>query len=478
MARNGSGWFQNLLKDTAAGFFGSDYLRDYRHADKAFHSNLYQYAPKLKFLFHCYFNINTNVYDIDKNSGTQQNFGILVRDVKLPAYNIQTAQMNQYNRKRIVQTKIKYDPVSFTFFDDNSNTMAKMWAAYYTYYYNDGSVPEVAFGSVRGGRGQDLSSVVKTGAVRGLGGGVTSAGPNGSQYFERNIYNKSITGNDSWGYIGENNSSQSGNKKPPFFKDITIYGFYQKNFIAYTLINPVITNFAHDTYDYEQANGVMKNTMTVDYETVVYNEGAMAGGKPSGGGLVPGFADDATYDRELSPISKPGSNNTILGQGGLVDGLSGTLKGITNGNPLGAIQAAGTTYNTFKNTNIVQTLKTELKNTFINNLRQQPNETRNLNFTFNNPSSGPGSATNAGAPPVDASGGTSSVPTTNKTKGTAYQENPSGPVDFGSTALDSIGIPNSPPAGKQSNTGGGVNLPVTETGRTLGGASITGIGAG
>jgi hypothetical protein len=459
-----SGWFQNLLKGAAGGFFGSDYLRDYTHADKAYHTNLYQYAPKLKFLFHCYFNINSDVYDIDGNPNTQQNFGLLVRDVKLPAYTIQTAQMNQYNRKRIVQTKIKYDPVTFSFFDDNSNTMAKMWAAYYTYYYNDGNMPDVVFGGVRGGKGQDLSSTIKKGTIRGLGSQVQGGGANDSKYFDRNIYQPSITDNVAWGYEGSNNSKQSGDKKPSFFKDITIYGFYQKNFIAYTLINPIITQFAHDTYNYEESAGIMKNTMTLDYETVVYNEGAMAGDKPSGGGLVPGFAVDGLYDRKLSPIAMPGSNNTVLGQGGLVDGLSGTLKSLGSNPPnvIGAIKSAGSTYNTFKNTNIVQTLKNDLQNQFINSMRQEPNATRNLNFDFKNPASGPGSAGNASAPPIDSTGGTSSLQNTDKTKGTAYRESVAGPIDFGATALDYIGIPNVPPAGKQSNTGGGVNLPPTQ----------------
>lgn len=450
-----SGWFQNLLKDAAGGFFGSEYLRDYTHADKAFHSNLYQYAPKFKYLFHCYFNINQSVYDIDKNASTQQNFGILVRDVKLPSYQMQVQQMNQYNRKRLVQTKIKYQPVSFTFFDDNSNTMAKLWAAYYTYYYYDGSNPDVLFGGKPGAKGQDLGSAIQAGTVRGLGGRSGAGGADSSQYFERNLYNPSITGNTNWGYVSE--SSQP--KKQPFFKDITVYGFYQKNFIAYTLINPVITEFAHDTYSYDEGTGIMKNTMSIDYETVVYNEGNLAGNNP--GQLVPGFADVNTYDRKLSPIAMPGSNNTVLGQGGLVDAVNGAVNSFTgkNKNILAGIKTIGAAYKTFKNTNLVQTLKNDLKTSFLNNLRQQPNQTRNLNFSFENPASGPGAANNASAPTTGAVGGTSATQTTDKTKGTSFQiRNGSNPTNIVGTNTTS-GLPNETTAGKQSNTGGGVELP-------------------
>lgn len=456
-----SGFFQNLLKDTAGGFFGSDYLRDYTHANKIFGTNLYQYAPKLKFLFHAYFNINQDVFSL--GSGVQGNYGLIVREVKLPSYTFQTYAMNQYNRKRIIQTKIKYDPVSFVFYDDNSNAMARLWASYYNYYYGDGTAADVTIGEARGGRGQDLGSAVRGGSVNGLGNNTIQAGANGAKYFDRNQYDKSITDNVTWGYIGDNNSGAQGNRKPPFFKDITIYGFYQKNFIAYTLVNPIITQFAHDTYDYEQGNGVMKNTMTLDYETVTYNEGKMAGEKSSGGGLVPGFNEDGYYDKMLSPIAVPGSNNKVLGNGGLVDGLSGTLNQLGNKNFIGAIKTAGATINTFKNINIKQSLKNELKNSFLQGMRNPPNESRNLAFSFKNASSGPGNPTAAGAPPTGSAGGTDSTPNTNVTKSPAYQVSPSGGtvVDFGAYGgFGGVDIPqNPPPAGKQSTTGQGANLP-------------------
>lgn len=448
-----SGWFQNLLKDTANGFFGAgaEYIRDYTHASKAFGQNLYQYAPKFKYLFHCYFNINNNVYDIDGNPASQQNYGILVRDVKLPSYTIQTAQMNQYNRKRIITTKIKYDPVNFTFYDDNSNTMAKLWAAYYTYYFYDGSNPNVFVGNARGNKGQDLGSVVGEGSVRGLGGRTGAAGETAAKYNSRDIYDSFVTGQTKWGYIGES----SNGAKIPFFNNITIYGFYQHSFISYTLINPVITNFAHDTYDYEQGTGIMKNSMTIDYETVVYNEGAMAGDAPSGGGLVPGFAEEGYYDRRVSPIASPGSNNNILGKGGLVDAVNGFTKNIGS-NPFKAIKQAGAAYKTFKNVNIVQTLKNDLKASFLDNLRSKPNETRNLSFNFANPNT-------TQAPPPGQPNGVGSVsqtPTTDQTKGTSDSLTSDSPRVVRPDVITTQVFPAPVPAGTQSGTTSG-NLPPT-----------------
>ena len=46
---------QNFLK----GFTATQNLRDYTHASKTFVAGNYGYAPKQKFLFHVYFDINT-----------------------------------------------------------------------------------------------------------------------------------------------------------------------------------------------------------------------------------------------------------------------------------------------------------------------------------------------------------------------------------------------------------------------------------
>ena len=283
-----SGFNQNLLNDVAGvgSLFGNAILRDYAHASKTFRTNSYQYAPKLKFLFHTYFELNTSL-------GDQTNFGLLVKEIKLPTFAFQTAQMNQYNRKRIVQTKIKYEPIEISFHDDNGNQATKLWEAYYQYYYNDSTKP---------------------GSVLGNNRGAAAVGQN--DYNSRNIYNSSISGDDDWGFSGGQNSGAG--VKVPFFKNITVFGFNQHNFTAYTLINPVITSFGHDTYNYSEGSGTMTNRMTLDYETVVYNYGAMDGRSP--GNIVSGFGDPAHYDTLPSPIAGQGQG-TILGQGGLVDAV-------------------------------------------------------------------------------------------------------------------------------------------------------------
>lgn len=348
-----SGFFQNLFGDVAKGFFGNDYVRDYTHAAKTFRTNAYQYAPKYKFLFHVYFDINPAVYA--KGIAQGSNFGLAVKTIDLPKYSIDTATLNQYNRKRLVQTKIKYNPITVVFHDDNGNIVNDMWYNYYTYYFQDANKPVVNTSGRQTTNGNNSGSV---------------------NFNRRNLYDGDITGDEDWGYIGETSSpdgtasqANQGISKIPFFRSIQIFGLNRHNFIQYTLINPVITSFNHDTYDYSQGNGTMSNTMTIDYETVKYAEGAIDGRAPSN--IVTGFGLETNYDRTPSPINRLGSNGTILGQGGLVDAAGGFINDLSNGNILGAVRTAGTAYNTFKNKNLKQIATQDLNSMLYSATQQQ-----------------------------------------------------------------------------------------------------------
>jgi len=366
-----SGFFQDLLSGAAEGFFGSDYVRDYTHASKIFRPNSYANAPKLKFLFHTYFEINPEIYNAGVDN--RQNYGLLVKDIKLPSYSFDTVQLNQYNRKRVIQTKIKYDPVNITFHDDNANTITKLWEAYYRYNYRDGSNPGVMFSGSRGN---------------------TSGGD--VNYNNRNIYESDINSYD-WGYIGD--TFTGSNKKVPFFKNIKVFGFYQHNFTSYTLINPIITSFSHDNYAYSEGSGIMQNQMTIDYETVVYNYGAIDGNNPDN--IVTGFGSEENYDRRRSPIALPNSNAKILGPGGLLDSVGGTLETLGSGNILGAIKTAGSVYYTFKDRNLKQIAKQELLNG-VSSALTNPNVTRNITNWIQQVGSTPSPIATAGAPTTGA----------------------------------------------------------------------------
>jgi hypothetical protein len=331
------------------GLFGNDYLRDYTHASKTFRPNGYQNAPKHKFLFHVYFEINPDAYAFSGG-----NFGLLVKDIQLPIYRFDVKEYNQYNRKRLVQTKINYEPVQITFHDDNGSQITDLWHAYYTYYYGDGRIPDSGiFDRDQPGGGEVFA--LNTGGIE-------------SQNYDKdftipNLYNGDLSAQMNWGYIGESNFPQTGvaGQRLPFFKNVTVYGFSQHSFVAYTLINPIITEFQHDRYNYDEGNGVMKHNMTLAYETVVYNTGYIDGRTPDE--IVTGFGTEANYDREVSPITKIGYNGLVLGQGGLIDAIGGAFKRMES-DPYNAWKDLGKIYNQAKREGLTKgsTFKNQARN--------------------------------------------------------------------------------------------------------------------
>jgi hypothetical protein len=128
------------------------------------------------------------------------------------------------------------------------------------------------------------------------------------------------------------------NSIAPFFNDITIYGMSQKTYAQYTMINPLITDWTHDTYDYSAGNQVIQHVMSIRYENVKYYSGAVGGDQPSD--QLAGFADPAHYDTTKSPIGRPNSNNQVM--------INGQLQTSTQGNKQD-LQALSQGQNTLQN---------------------------------------------------------------------------------------------------------------------------------
>ena len=380
-------------QDFLQGFLGSDGLKDYSHASKTFRPNGYSLAPRNKFLFHVYFTLNTSqIPALQASMGTGSDIveiGLLVKNIQLPNYTMGVETMNQYNRKRLVQTKIDYNPVKIEFHDDTGDRVRNMWYNYFSYYYKD---PSQAYGSAPNTNGS-------------MGTGPSSKP--GFDYNARDIYSSTRVVND-WGFIGESFSDGTGgvgvtglgSGKPAFFRDIKIFGLSQHKFAEYVLINPMITEFNHDTYDYAQGNGIMAHNMTIKYETVKYYTGAVSGVRPDTN--VVGFADPAYYDEVRSSLSRPGSKATVLGQGGLIDTGIGIIEDLQSGGVagiIGAVQKAGTAYNTFKGKDIASIALNEVKTGATTILKQSlPGQVRGAIGT----TATPGTAGGIGARPATA----------------------------------------------------------------------------
>lgn len=111
------------------------YLKDSAYASKFFGGQSMLFQPKRKFLFAAGFLANMEsgmMRDVQ-----QQEMAFLVKRVETPKFTFDVDTLNQYNKKRVVQKKINYDPISITFHDDVSNTIFKLASNYIRYYYGD-----------------------------------------------------------------------------------------------------------------------------------------------------------------------------------------------------------------------------------------------------------------------------------------------------------------------------------------------------
>ena len=274
MALTSNGFLDNLI----SGLLGpKGTVADWQHASRLYVDNDLRFAPKQKFLYHVYFQLDPIVRTILPELKDKHNLeiGMLVRSADLPKFTAMVETRNKYNRKKNVQTAIQYEPINIMFHDDNYGVTTALLEAYYRYYYADASY------------GRDPGAYNKAGA-----GDNTYMGSGRNQYK----------------YGLDNNISV------PFFKNIQISQLAKKTYTTYTIVNPIITNWNHDTLDNTDGSTTMTNSITVAYEAVHYSRGSV---NASSEGEPTGFGDPSHYDTQPSPIS-------LLGGGTLgLDGIFG-----------------------------------------------------------------------------------------------------------------------------------------------------------
>lgn len=146
-----------------------------------------------------------------------------VSSVTVPGFNVDGQLMNQYNKKRFVQTRLNYDPVTVTFYDTFDNEWHNLMRDYIAHYYNgtDGIEQRTVL---------EGSSTVTPNFVTDLG-----FTPNSNRYFF------------------------------PVIK--IIQNGYRGKFRETRLINPAITTIQGDTLDYSDSNPVMY-TVTFQPESI------------------------------------------------------------------------------------------------------------------------------------------------------------------------------------------------------------------
>lgn len=226
-------------------------LRSSQHAARLFVDDQFRLAPKSTFLFHVNFSINQNaLIDISLAQTYGHEINMLVKSTDLPKFQLKMETLNQYNRKKNIQTTHSYESINIVFHDDNMSLINNLWQNYYSYYYADPQSAQVP-----------------------------------------GAYNRTAT--RSFDFIPTAYGFDNGSSTP-FFNSITLYQMARHEYVSYTLYNPIITAFSHPKVKYAES-GVAENNMTIAYEAVSYDSGDVIAGDPSG------FAQEH-YDPTPSPL--------------------------------------------------------------------------------------------------------------------------------------------------------------------------------
>lgn len=259
-----------ITKKFLGGLFGDGpggYLRDSHHAAYNF-NQLGQYvqqnSPRHKFNFLTRFNFNNvepvkTFVDSYLSRFEQDQIVPLVKRVDMPSFSINSEKLNQYNKWRISQTKINYQPITIVFHDVVDGKTLRLWEMYYEYYFNDGVYINKSSDQLAQ---FDPPNSIKSGTL------------NISEFYN-DIVSKENIFKGNFGYRLDTQvfeQKQISSKATRYlFDSIEIFQFHGQRYSKAELINPRIIEFKHDTLNYEDSSGIVELTFTIDYEDVVYD---------------------------------------------------------------------------------------------------------------------------------------------------------------------------------------------------------------
>jgi len=268
---------------TGAGFL---YEKNPRHATYNFNQDarlLYRNHPRLPFEYYVEIrlnNVGTAGSYISKyfNNPEWAQIAPLVKTVDMPGFKIDTKVMNQYNRKRISQEKINFDPVKVVFHDVADGKTLKFWEMYYRYYFGDGTEPGMndPKDPNTGKKSYSLESLRINPAISNLPESVrnifnrgtppvpTSKNKNGDKSKLNDIYTNTLDNH----WFGYNLPTVQNIKY--LIQEIDIYQVHGGRFNRVTLVNPRISQFTHDTLNYAEGTKTLELTFTFEYEYAYY----------------------------------------------------------------------------------------------------------------------------------------------------------------------------------------------------------------
>lgn len=196
-------------------------------------------APRFKFLYFVRIDFNPEVQQFIQHYFKSYDSALLIpliKSVEQPSVKVKNVTLNQYNKKRLSQQAIEFNPVKMTFYDVADGKTLRLWEMYYEYYFKNGV---------------NSYKVDKT----------------SKQYIKDKFDNDTVSNIFKSGQAGYNLENVKNVKQ--LFSSITIYQVHGGNYSKTMLINPIITDFIPSNMSYSD-NMLCEHTITFSYEDVVY----------------------------------------------------------------------------------------------------------------------------------------------------------------------------------------------------------------
>ena len=283
--------FSSLITNLTG--FGFYYEKSSHHATHNFNQeapHLYRNQPRFPFEYYVNFklnNVGTAASYIQQyfNTAQLQQIAPLVKTVEMPSFKIETTPLNQYNRKRISQTKINFEPVKVVIHDVADGKTLKFWEMYYRYYFLDGTEAgqNLGFQSQNNNKKYSVEEFLNNikpsfdPNLASLPSSITSAfqsnAPTGADSPYDTVGTKRGTNNIIADTFNNNmfgfNLDQVGNQRY-LINELEIYQVHGGRFNQVVLVNPRIAAFTHDVLNYADGAKTLELTFTFEYEYAYY----------------------------------------------------------------------------------------------------------------------------------------------------------------------------------------------------------------
>lgn len=220
-------------------------LRSPQIASRVFGVNspgsIMQSVPRYKFEFYVQFVPSAQAKSMIESNANLNNYfsdrglSFKVKTIDKPKIQLQTEELNQYNKKVLIYKRVEYSEASVKLHDTVDNSALATWIDYFTFYFADSRL-----------KANDS---------------LNDASPPAP--YTKSPYEPQMNWDTGWGF------QPLVDKENHFFTGIIVYSLFANTYTAWEYVNPKITTIDWQSYDYS-SNDLDELNIQFKYEAIRY----------------------------------------------------------------------------------------------------------------------------------------------------------------------------------------------------------------